>query len=99
MRDAERSCFAPPPMFWAPFIVVGEGGVYKVNNGGSESGVRIRRSAKWQCWIWPSEGYFRPYAAVHSLDQMTLHSADSGRSFQMQQSHGREGRFIARIQT
>jgi hypothetical protein len=30
---------------------------------------------------------------------MTLHRADSGRSFQVQQSHGCERRFIAGIQT
>ncbi len=41
----------------------------------------------------------RPKPAVHSLDQMTLHRVDSGRSFQVQQSHGCERRFIACIQT
>ena len=35
----------------------------------------------------------RPKPAVHSLDQITLHRADSGRSFQVQQSHGCERRF------
>jgi hypothetical protein len=29
MSDAGHSCFAHP-LFWAPFIVAGEGGVYKV---------------------------------------------------------------------
>jgi hypothetical protein len=42
---------------------------------------------------------FRPKPAVHSLDQMTLHRADSGHSFQVQQSHGSEGRFSGTFQT
>jgi hypothetical protein len=41
----------------------------------------------------------RPKPAVHSLDQITLHRSDSGHSFQVQQSHGSERRFIAVIQT
>jgi hypothetical protein len=41
----------------------------------------------------------RPLAAVHSLDRMIFHRSDSGHSFQVQQSHGSEGRFIAGIQT
>jgi hypothetical protein len=46
---------------------------------------RLVFQAKWR---------FRPLAAVHSLDQMTLHRSDSGHSFQVQQSHGCERRFI-----
>jgi hypothetical protein len=38
-------------------------------------------------------------AAVHSLDQIALHRADSGRSFQVQQSHGSEGRLSGTFQT
>jgi hypothetical protein len=45
------------------------------------------------------DGRFRPLAAVHSLDRMILHRSDSGHSFQVQQSHGSEGRFIVGIQT
>ena len=41
----------------------------------------------------------RPLAAIHSLDQMTLHRADSGRSFQVQQSHDSEGRLSGTFQT
>jgi hypothetical protein len=48
---------------------------------------------------WCSIGHKRPKPAVHALDQMTLHRADSGRSFQVQQSHGSERRFIVGIQT
>ena len=55
-----RALVLRPPMFWAPFIVVGEGGVYKVNNGGSESGVRIRCSAERRRRFSSTEGYLRP---------------------------------------
>jgi hypothetical protein len=48
---------------------------------------------------WCSIGHKRPKPAVHSLDQMNLHRADSGRSFQVQQSHGSEGRFSGTFQT
>jgi hypothetical protein len=48
---------------------------------------------------WCSIGHKRPLAAVHSLDQITLHRADSGRSFQVQQSHGSEGRLSGTFQT
>jgi hypothetical protein len=41
------------------------------------------------------DGRFRPNPDLHSLDQMTLHRSDSGHSFQVQQSHGCERRFIA----
>jgi hypothetical protein len=41
----------------------------------------------------------RPKPAVHALDQMTLHRADSGHSFRMQQSHDSEGRFSGTFQT
>jgi hypothetical protein len=48
---------------------------------------------------WCSIGHNRPRAAVQSLDQMTLHRADSGRSFQVQQSHDSEGRLSGAFQT
>jgi hypothetical protein len=38
---------------------------------------------------WCSIGHKRPKPAVHSLDQMTLHRANSGHSFQVQQSRQR----------
>jgi hypothetical protein len=41
----------------------------------------------------------RPKPAVHSLDQMTFRHADSGHSFQVQQSHGSECRFTVAFQT
>jgi hypothetical protein len=48
---------------------------------------------------WCSIGHKRPKPALHSVDQMILHRSDSGHSFQVQQSHGSERRFIAGIQT
>jgi hypothetical protein len=45
------------------------------------------------------DGRSRPKPAVHSLDQMILRRADSGRSFQVQQRHGSEGRLSGRFQT
>jgi hypothetical protein len=41
----------------------------------------------------------RPNPAVHALDRMILHRSDSGHSFQVQQSHGSEGRLSGTFQT
>jgi hypothetical protein len=43
--------------------------------------------------------WLRPKPVVHSFDQMTHHRSDSGHSFQVQQSHGSEGRFSGTFQT
>jgi len=68
----------------------------------------VSRARKYLVWGWQTEnrgaqripasrpsdhGCERARVAVHSLDQMILHRADSGHSLQVQQSRGSEGRF------
>jgi hypothetical protein len=83
-----------PPMFWAPFIVVGEGGVYKVNNGGSESGVRIRCSAERHCLFSLSEGTCGPILPFDRTKDLAGATAQSGRWFGLQQFQASEGRRV-----
>jgi hypothetical protein len=83
----------------APHLVEGRTATLSAQQRFVQTAAKVRSPPLTSKCAWCSIGHKRPKPAVHSLDQMTLHRSDSGHSFQVQLSHGREGRFIARIQT